>query len=56
MKKITLNGWKHVPANTPVVTGFNYKLTSPAEEGYYTLYELVTKEHTHAGWEWRKEV
>ena len=55
MKKITVNCWKHIPSDTEVASGYSYNLTSPAEPGLYTLYELVDDHNTHRGWEWEKE-
>ena len=29
--------------------------TAPAEEGYYTLYEIADNNNIHRGWKWEKE-
>lgn len=55
MRRITIDLWKHISSNTEVPSGFSYTLTSPAEPGFYTLYELVDEHNAHKGWEWEKE-
>lgn len=55
MRRITLDIWRHIPAGDQVESGYSYNLTSPAEPGFYTLYELADEHNTHTGWEWEKE-
>ncbi len=56
MREITCDYWKHIKAGESVATGFgNDEITAPAEEGFYTLYELADSHNTHQGWKWEKE-
>lgn len=56
MEKITIKGyWTNIPAKGIVASGYGYELQAPSEEGTYTLYQLVNKNNTHAGWQWSKE-
>lgn len=57
MKKVTLDCWQHIEAGETVENGFAVDgyCTAPQEPGSYTLYECVTENNTHAGWEWVKE-
>ena len=56
LRKITCDEWKHVKANERVATGFgDAEITAPAEEGYYTLYEIADNNNIHRGWKWEKE-
>ena len=56
MRKVTCDYWKHVKAGDSVATGYSdADITAPAEEGYYTLYELADQHNRHAGWKWEKE-
>ena len=51
MEKITVNYWQHIAAGAKVADGFTGYKTAPTKPGYYTLYELVNSNNTHAGWE-----
>ena len=56
MREITVDQWHHIPAGTKIWNGYsNGYSTAPKEPGYYTLYEKVTDNNTHAGWRWEKE-
>lgn len=56
MRKITVEEWGHVPAGGVVENGFpSGYCTAPKEDGFYTLFELVSEDNIHLGWEWEKE-
>ena len=56
MTRVTVNEWTHIKAGETVWNGFSDGYcTAPAEKGFYTLYELVNDDNTHAAWEWEKE-
>lgn len=54
--KITVDEWKNIPAGTSVDDGFGGFQTAPAEEGSYTLFELIDCSNIHAGWQWERQV
>ena len=56
MHRVTVDEWRHIAAGQTVDNGYSGgTCTAPKEPGFYTLYELVYKNNTHAGWKWEKE-
>lgn len=55
MHMVTVDCWRHIAAGHDVDDGFGGVQTAPAVPGYYTLYELVSENNTHEGFEWKRE-
>lgn len=56
MKRITIEGWRHIPSGAEVATGYPYNMKAPERPiGKYTLYEIADDKNCHVEWEWKLE-